>query len=451
MTDAGNNTSCSPYGNCTIIEGAITNGTMFVAPYDPNAPGPRWRKHMEMATICVCNSLTLIVIIARIWYRWRKLRRFRADDKWIAVAGFFLLFYWASLIGTNVYGSGLHFENVPMDWRPMHWHFTTGWVGYYIVATCIKISVCCCFLEILPQHLKALRYGTYALCILISSLGITLTCLWLFGCEPFVSNFLWSVLSTECLNPDIIRWLWVGVSIPIDAILVVIPLQILKRAKLRSHERRILKLVFSATLLGTITCTTGIYGIYEYRLETANDSYYHEVVFLMMGTIEIFMYALGASFPVLSRYIVKHADRGPHDSSHQNFSSWARYIPDFFLSNISPASRAKSEVAPNTVPEKSLHDENDNVDADGDAYSGVGASDASDRHMIATPSATSSHMEIDIHGDGREREKNGQERDIEKGEIREEVREVSVKSNRNTDESILREYIQSSQVIGRGW
>jgi hypothetical protein len=39
---------------------------------------------------------------------------------------FFLLFYWASLIGTNVYGSGLHFENVPMDWRPMHWH-----VRYY--------------------------------------------------------------------------------------------------------------------------------------------------------------------------------------------------------------------------------------------------------------------------------------------------------------------------------
>jgi hypothetical protein len=205
-----------------------------------------------------------------------------------------------------------------------------------------------------PQHLKGLIYGTYALCILISCLGITLTCLWLFGCEPFVSNFLWSVLSTECLNPDIIRWrecytfplienlllistVWVGVSIPIDAILVIIPLQyvrlfvllllmcklgdswrmllsppdscswersvtnlsdrILKRAKLRSHERRILKLVFSATLLGTITCITGIYGIYEYRLETANDSFYREVVFLMIGTLEIFMYALGASFP----------------------------------------------------------------------------------------------------------------------------------------------------------
>jgi hypothetical protein len=186
----------------------------------------------------------------------------------------------------------------------------------------------------------------------------------------------------------------------------------------------------------------------------------------MMGTIEILMYALGASFPgtytplpippppsrltkhlVLSRYIVQHTDRGPHDSSHENFSSWARYIPDFFLSNISPASRAKSEAAPNTVPEKSAHDEND-----ADAYSGVGASDESDRHMIATPSATSSHTEMDIHGDRQERERDGgNDRDIEKGEIWKEVRKVSVKCNRNTDESILREYIQSSQVIGRGW
>jgi hypothetical protein len=98
------------------------------------------------------------------------------------------------------------------------------------------------------------------------------------------------------------------------------------------------------------------------------------------------------------------------------------------------------------VPDKSTHDENG-----ADAYSGVGASDASDRHMIATPSATSSHTEMDIHGDRQEREKNGgNDKDIEKGEIREEVRKVSVKSNRNTDESILREYIQGSQVIGRG-
>jgi hypothetical protein len=99
------------------------------------------------------------------------------------------------------------------------------------------------------------------------------------------------------------------------------------------------------------------------------------------------------------------------------------------------------------MPDKSLHDEND-----ADAYSGVGASDASDKHMIATPSATSSHTEMGIHSDRKEQEKNeGEDRDIEKGNVLEEPRGVSVKSNRNTDESILRDYIKSSHVIGKGW
>ncbi len=45
---------------------------------------------------------------------------------------------------------------------------------------------------------------------------------------------------------------WVGFSIPIDIILVTIPLQILKRAKLRVHERKLLKWIFSSTLMGTL-------------------------------------------------------------------------------------------------------------------------------------------------------------------------------------------------------
>jgi hypothetical protein len=52
----------------------------------------------------------------------------------------------------------------------------------------------------------------------------------------------------------------------------------------------------------------------------------------MMNDIEILMYALGASFPVLSRYMIQMADPGP-GHTHSNFSSWARYIPDFFVSS----------------------------------------------------------------------------------------------------------------------
>jgi hypothetical protein len=69
----------------------------------------------------------------------------------------------------------------------------------------------------------------------------------------------------------------------------------------------------------------------------------------MMTDIEIFMYTLGASLPgssfmppsanitntpsiVLSKYLVQRADPGPSRAhpNNSNFSSWARYIPNFF-------------------------------------------------------------------------------------------------------------------------
>jgi hypothetical protein len=119
-----NNTACSPTSNCTILDGAFTNGTVFVAQYDPSAAVPHWHQRMELATICVFNSLTckqtpsmspmspmpitsfylapvqplivgllstnkdtVMVIIARLWYRRRKMKRFKGDDKWMIVAG----------------------------------------------------------------------------------------------------------------------------------------------------------------------------------------------------------------------------------------------------------------------------------------------------------------------------------------------------------------------------
>lgn len=46
---------------------------------------------------------------------------------------------------------------------------------------------------------------------------------------------------------------WVAVSMLVDTAILIIPATLLKQVKLRQHERTILKLVFSATLLGTVT------------------------------------------------------------------------------------------------------------------------------------------------------------------------------------------------------
>jgi hypothetical protein len=41
----------------------------------------------------------------------------------------------------------------------------------------------------------------------------------------------------------------------------------------------------------------GIFGVWETRTQQADDPFYNEIAFIMMTDVEIFMYALGASFP----------------------------------------------------------------------------------------------------------------------------------------------------------
>lgn len=61
---SANNTACSPTSTCPIMTGTITNGTNFVAQYDPLAPKPRWRAQMELATIIVCNFLSCKIMFS---------------------------------------------------------------------------------------------------------------------------------------------------------------------------------------------------------------------------------------------------------------------------------------------------------------------------------------------------------------------------------------------------
>jgi hypothetical protein len=119
-----------------------------------------------------------------------------------------------------------------------------------------------------PTHFRKLRYTVYSMMVIIASLGITLTMGWIFQCTPFLSNFVFSIDSTSCVNYDYFRWstytttfsskykltrtAWIGLGLPIDGLILAVPLQILKRTLLKSHERKILRWVFSANLLGTV-------------------------------------------------------------------------------------------------------------------------------------------------------------------------------------------------------
>lgn len=90
---------------------------------------------------------------------------------------------------------------------------------------------------------------------------------------------------------------WISVSVAIDMVTMSVPLRILNKVQLRVYEKRILQSVFCATLIGTICCIVGIYGSFEIRTVEAEEIFYRETAFIMCTVIEIFAYALGASFP----------------------------------------------------------------------------------------------------------------------------------------------------------
>jgi hypothetical protein len=256
--------------------------------------------------------------------------------------------------------------------------------------------------------------------------------LWLFGCSPFLSNFLWSVPMDACINTDILRWLWVGVSVPIDLFIMAVPLRILKAARLRDHERRILKMVFSATLLGTTLCITGIYGVYCLEIRFTNQGFYEEMPYIILTDIEIFMYALGASFPVLSRYIVEKTK--PASTEHRNFSSWARYVPSFF-----------------GVEERAVVIEPVSMKA---AMEGEGAKSLQESETTA-PSVGhgSDHELVERHDvpcpeEGVARHESESEGDLEKGEGIRTQTEVRVVESRDVG---LMEFLRTSKVVDEKW
>lgn len=57
-----------------------------------------------------------------------------------------------------------------------------------------------------PHTFRTFRRLVYVLCAVIMSLGIAEALVWTFQCEPFMSNFDYSVEPTWCANIDAARF-----------------------------------------------------------------------------------------------------------------------------------------------------------------------------------------------------------------------------------------------------
>ncbi|KAF3318286.1 hypothetical protein TWF173_007711 [Orbilia oligospora] len=211
--------------------------------YDPNLPVPYWHQRMELAVVVIVNTLSCFSDISA----------FR----------------------------------------------------YNIVSTLIKISVCCYLLQIVPFHLLTLRRLIYALMVITFGLGLSISLCHLLQCTPLISNFDYTIKQEHCFNIDIPRFTWIAVSISIDLCILAIPWAIIHGTRIQAAEKRILLIVFSGNLLGTAVCVVSIYSVWNTRTSLAHyDLAYTQTAFAITNDVEIFFYALGASLPVLSPFLL---------------------------------------------------------------------------------------------------------------------------------------------------
>jgi hypothetical protein len=132
---------------------------------------------------------------------------------------------------------------------------------------------------------------------------------------------------------------------------------------------------------------------------------------------------------VLSRYLVQRADPGPGAHPHNsNFSSWARYIPNFFpdTNQTGDTGDVLVELPSNPQYNKQRHDSGTSL------TSGVDSS---------KPSRSNSGVMdgVNVYGDP----------DVEKGESVKDQTEIRL--GMSTEQTVLNEYVRNKNVIGSGW
>ncbi|KAK8200410.1 uncharacterized protein BKA78DRAFT_22902 [Phyllosticta capitalensis] len=325
------------------------NATTTNAQYDPSRPVTMWRHRLELGVVCTCNALSFMIMAARLYTQHRRFGRFRKAELWTLAATVLLIFpFWTSQIMTNHFGGGKHIWSIPPEDTIPFWKWEAGWCGYYIVLSMVKVSMCYGFLEMLPDPFRGFRIATHVLSAIIIMLGLAESAVWVFQCRPFMSNFDYDVQPVHCANIDAARYSWAGLSIVIDMVLIYIPISILRRTRLKHYERRVLYMVFCASLVGTVMTGAGVFGIWTNRAQEKRDVAWAEVVFVMFNSIEILMYTIGGSIVVLSRYFIAQAAKraGTDEEDFTPSGSWTLF------DQISPQLRSKKDTTTSTVTVK---------------------------------------------------------------------------------------------------
>ncbi|EGO21195.1 hypothetical protein SERLADRAFT_476072, partial [Serpula lacrymans var. lacrymans S7.9] len=200
--------------------------------------------------VTVFHACAIMTTTFRLWYRVRK-RRFWWDDGLAAIA---LLSLCISLVCVWIITDG----QVSPSGESKMLHITADWGVVTTFTTCLWFARMSIMVSIVRLAPPALRIRYLALCssVLFALMWVALLVQKLYLCGH---NIDWYDSSTaQCRLASSVAILQVVTDVVSDALLVALPIRLLRNVNLPKNQRKLILSVFSSSVLITLVCVIHI-------------------------------------------------------------------------------------------------------------------------------------------------------------------------------------------------
>jgi hypothetical protein len=201
----------------------------------------------HQANIIVCAILSWMIatgfVAVRFYTRWRIVYVLGVEDWMLLVALILSGLNMAATIRQAFYGLGKHDGDIPPgNMAPLlqaNW-MSLLWYGLSLNAT--EISILLLYIRILSyQHIK---HAAYTMLVLVVVFTVWLVVSLLTACIPLQAYWDQSVQASFCW-PQSVWWTSMGVHMVTDFVIILLPLPVIFRLRIRWQEKLLLYCLFT--------------------------------------------------------------------------------------------------------------------------------------------------------------------------------------------------------------
>jgi len=251
----------------------------------------------------VTGFLALCIVILRLWTRLHILKNMGREDYLIAIA-MLLSIGLTICVGIQAkYGMGQHIWTLSPE--VLENSLKAFWVSLYIYNAglgCIKISIVLQYIRIFTtRRFRMLCYITLALVLAYSIWGVFSS---IFTCTP-IRLFWDKTVPGHCFNQFVLWFINAGFNIASDAIIIILPMPVLRRLNLATRQKQALMGIFA---IGGFVCLISILRLQSLiSIANSSDPTYDNTPAATWSSAELNVGIICSSLPTLrpliSRYL----------------------------------------------------------------------------------------------------------------------------------------------------